>query len=70
MSYAALLASGADDPLVADAVASIFPQNAAMKADRPTSRKIRALPAWIRPAVRVPGAPDHLRGPETARPSR
>ena len=56
MTYAALLASGANDPLVPDAVAPIFPQIAALKADRPTSRKIRAMPAWISPAVRVPGA--------------
>src|SRR3954462_2432382 len=56
VAYAALSASGADDPLVLDAAASIFPQIAAMKADRPTSRKIRAMPAWISPAVRVPGA--------------
>ena len=56
VTYAALSASGADDPLVADAVAPIFPQIAAMKAGRPTSRKIRAMPAWISPAVRVPGA--------------
>ena len=33
-----------------------FFQTAAIKADRPTSRKIRAMPAWISPAVRVPGA--------------
>src|SRR4051794_25414884 len=56
VAYAALSASGADDPLVLDAAASISPQIAAMKADRPTSRKIRAMPAWISPAVRVPGA--------------
>ena len=45
VAYAALSASGADDPLVLDAAASIFPQIAAMKAGRPTSRKIRAMPA-------------------------
>jgi len=38
VTYAALSASGADDPLVLDAVASIFSQIAAMKAARPTSR--------------------------------
>src|SRR5437764_206583 len=63
----ALSASGADDPLVLDAAASIFPQIAAMKADRPTSRKIRAMPAWISPAVRVPGA---RQGAGWARPAR
>jgi hypothetical protein len=34
---------------VLDSAASIFSQIAAMKADRPTSRKIRAMPAWISP---------------------
>src|SRR4051794_2804457 len=67
VAYAALSASGADDPLVLDAAASIFPQIAAMKADRPTSRKIRAMPAWISPAVRVPGA---RQGAGWARPAR
>jgi hypothetical protein len=51
-----LAASGADDPLVPAVAAPIFPEIAAMKAGRPTSRKIRATPAWICPAVRVPGA--------------
>jgi len=55
VTYAALAASGADDPLVPGAVAAIFLQIAAMKAGSPTSRKIRAMPAWISPAVRVPG---------------
>jgi hypothetical protein len=55
VTYAALSGSGADNPLVLDAVEAIFPQIAAMKANRPTSRKIRAMPAWISPAVRVPG---------------
>src|SRR4051812_49927244 len=67
VAYAALSASGADDPLVLDAAASIFPQIAAMKADRPTSRKIRAMPAWISLAVRVPGA---RQGAGWARPAR
>jgi len=48
VTYAALSGSGADNPLVLDAVEAIFPQIAAMKANRPTSRKIRAMPAWIR----------------------
>src|SRR4051794_2880976 len=67
VAYAALSASGADDPLVLDAAASIFPQIAAMKADRPTSRKIRAMPAWISPAGRGPGA---RQGAGWARPAR
>ena len=67
MTYAALSASGADDPLVADAVAPIFPQIAAMKADRPTSRKIRTMPAWISPAIRVPGA---RQGAGSAKPAK
>ena len=54
--YAALAVGGADDPLVPALGAPIFPQIAAMKAGSPTSRKIRAMPAWISPAVRVPGA--------------
>ena len=67
MSYAALLGSGANDLLVPAPVVPIFPQIAAMKASRPTSRKIRAMPAWISPAVRVPGA---RQGAGWARPAR
>jgi hypothetical protein len=48
-----LAASGTDDPPVPGAASPIFLQIAAMKAGSPTSRKIRAMPAWINPAVGV-----------------
>src|SRR6476660_10223275 len=40
---------------------------AATRAGRPTTRKRRAMPAWIRPAVRVPGG---RQGAGAARPGR
>ena len=67
MTYAALAVGGADAALVLGAVALIFPQIAAMRAGRPTSRKIRTMPAWISPAVRVPGA---RQGAGSAKPAR
>src|SRR5690349_6668503 len=65
--YAALAVGGADDPLVPAVGAPIFPQIAAMKVGSPTSRKIRAMPAWTSPAVGVPGA---RQGAGSARPAK
>src|SRR3954462_11068402 len=44
---------------------SDFRQIAGMRADGPTPRKSRARPAWISPAVRVPGG---RQGARAARP--
>ena len=52
---AALAAADARLPACRLVGGSDFREVAGMKADGPTPRKSRARPAWISPAVRVPG---------------
>src|SRR5690349_8601638 len=53
--YAASAGIGGDGPPEWAISARIFADIAAMMAGRPNSRKMRAMPAWITPAVCVPG---------------
>src|SRR3954454_5941446 len=63
--YAALAATGGDRPVRRPSPGRNSGGIAATRAGRPTTRKRRARPAWIRPAVRVPGG---RQGAGSARP--
>src|SRR3954449_3709266 len=63
--YAALAATGGGRPVRRRLAGPNSGGIAATRAGRPTPRKIRAMPAWIRPAVRVPGG---RQGAGSARP--
>src|SRR3954453_10376572 len=63
--YAALAVTGGGRPVRRPSPGRNSGGIAATRAGRPTPRKIRAMPAWIRPAVRVPGG---RQGAGSARP--
>src|SRR3954465_6855814 len=63
--YAALAVTGGGRPALRPMSGRNSGGIAATRAGRPTPRKIRAMPAWIRPAVRVPGG---RQGAGSARP--
>src|SRR4051794_31504772 len=65
--YAAWAAIGDDGSSTHRASGRIFADIAAMKAGRPMPRKIRKMPAWITPAVWVPGG---RQGAGSASPAR
>src|SRR3954453_23002730 len=65
--YAAWAAIGDDGSSTHRASGRIFAAIAAMKAGRPLPRQIRKMPAWITPAVWVPGG---RQGAGSASPAR
>src|SRR5690349_20948534 len=67
VAYAAWAGVGDDGPPECCASARIFADIAAMKAGSPTVCKRRPIPAWITPAVWVPGG---RQGAGLASPSR
>src|SRR5215213_10897 len=65
--YAALAVTGGGRPVLRRPVRDSG-GIAATRAGRPTTRKMRAMPAWIRPAVRVPGGRRGRQGAGSASP--